>query len=176
MSLYARDNRWANAAVVAGVNLDKIMQRSVSASEAIDWLEKLESDYFQFAKGYSAPAQTITSFLEKDKIKKLAKSSYPFPLIDSDLKELLPASLIMPLKEGLKQFCAKLNGYDQGIILGLESKTSSPIQVIRDPEKFNSGYENLFLAGEGSGRAGGIISSAADGIKIAQRILIEVGQ
>ena len=75
------------------------------------------------------------------------------------------------MREGLKDFNRKLKGYEKGILLGLESKTSSPIQVLRDANGLCSGFTNLFLVGEGSGYAGGIISSASDGIKVAMQII-----
>jgi uncharacterized FAD-dependent dehydrogenase len=83
---------------------------------------------------------------------------------------MLPEPVISALSEGLHDFSRKLRGYGTGILLGLESKTSSPVQVIRDETGKCEGFENLFMAGEGSGYAGGIVSSAADGIKIAMRI------
>jgi uncharacterized FAD-dependent dehydrogenase len=71
----------------------------------------------------------------------------------------------------LRDFSKKLKGYETGIILGLESKTSSPIQVIRDPNRMNATFKNLYIVGEGSGWAGGIISSASDGLRACQKIL-----
>ena len=70
-----------------------------------------------------------------------------------------------------KDFNRKLKGYEKGILLGLESKTSSPVQAVREANGLCPGFSNLFIAGEGSGYAGGIISSAADGIKAALRII-----
>jgi uncharacterized FAD-dependent dehydrogenase len=67
----------------------------------------------------------------------------------------------------------KMRGFENGILLGFESKTSSPIQVIREPNGKVEGFENLFMVGEGSGYAGGIISSAADGIKAAMSIVLK---
>lgn len=64
-----------------------------------------------------------------------------------------------------------MKGYESGTILGLESKTSAPIQVLREREGLCNGYENLYFVGEGSGWAGGIISSGADGIKGALDII-----
>ncbi len=174
MSYYERNNRWANAAVVAGFNIGKYLKRSVSALETLEWLEKLESDYFNYSNGYDAPATTIAAFLENKVSGELPASSYPFSLYHADFNDLLPAELIKPLREGLKQFCKKMRGYESGIILGLESKTSSPIQVKRDPATLHAGYRNLYIVGEGSGWAGGIISSAADGLKAAQRIVSDV--
>jgi uncharacterized FAD-dependent dehydrogenase len=61
----------------------------------------------------------------------------------------------------------KIKGFETGNLLGLESKTSSPVQVLRQPNGKCEGFENFFMVGEGSGYAGGIISSAADGVKAA---------
>jgi uncharacterized protein len=170
MSLFNRDNKWANAAVVATINLEKLLNQNVSVLEAIDWLEALESDFYKYAKGYDAPASRILDFITGKIHGKIPESSYPFNTIEADFNELLPAKLIHPLKEGLAIFCKKMKGYESGIILGLESKTSSQLQVERDSVKMNTKYENLFIAGEGSGWAGGIISSAADSLKVAQRL------
>ena len=79
--------------------------------------------------------------------------------------------IVKAMREGIKSFSKKLYGYESGILLGLESKTSSPVQAIRDEMGRSEGFENLYLAGEGSGYAGGIISSAADGVKIAMNII-----
>lgn len=62
-------------------------------------------------------------------------------------------------------------GFENGIIMGLESKTSSPIQVVREADGKCAGFTNLYVVGEGSGHTGGIISSAADGIRIAMRVV-----
>jgi len=70
----------------------------------------------------------------------------------------------------LKDFSRKLKGFEDGNIIGLESKTSSPIQVIRDENGLCAGFENLYIVGEGSGYSGGIISSGVDGIKTAIKI------
>jgi len=71
------------------------------------------------------------------------------------------------MQAGLTDFIRKIKGFETGNLLGLESKTSSPVQVLRQPNGKCEGFENLFMVGEGSGYAGGIISSAADGIKAA---------
>jgi uncharacterized FAD-dependent dehydrogenase len=84
---------------------------------------------------------------------------------------MLPPVVTNALRAGLKDFDQRLKGYGKGILLGLESKTSAPIQVLRENNGVCSGFENLFVAGEGSGYAGGIVSSAADGIKIAMQIV-----
>lgn len=167
---YSRAGRWANAAVVAGLNLESLLEREVGAAEALDWLEDLEREYYAFPRGYRAPAMTVRDFLVGKSGGSLLPTSYPLGLAQADLGELLPAGLIAPLREGLRDFCRKLRGYETGQILGLESKTSAPIQARRHPELLYSRYENLYVAGEGSGWAGGIVSSAADGLKVARAI------
>ena len=84
---------------------------------------------------------------------------------------MLPSAVSDSIREGLKNFARRIKGFETGTILGLESKTSSPIQVVRDKTGLCAGFENLYLIGEGSGYAGGIISSAADGIKAAMSIV-----
>jgi hypothetical protein len=167
---YARAGRWANAAVVAALDLSSLLDREVGAAEALDWLESLERKYFAFAQGYSAPAMTVRDFLAGRSGSPLGASSYVLALAQADFHDLLPPELIDPLRDGLRSFCAKIKGYETGQIMGLESKTSAPIQALRHPELLYSRYENLYIAGEGSGWSGGIVSSAADGLKIAQAI------
>jgi len=75
--------------------------------------------------------------------------------------------------QGLKDFSRKIKGFETGIIMGLDSKSSSPIRVLRGEDRLCDGFENLYVAGEGSGCSGGIISSGADGIKAAMAIIGE---
>jgi len=104
----------------------------------------------------------------------IVESSYPLGLKNASLWELLPSKISSSIREGLKDFNRKLKGFDTGIIMGLDSKSSSPIQVLREENLTCRGFENLYLAGEGSGYAGGIMSSGADGIKIAMSIINKV--
>lgn len=170
MSLYARNGRFANAAVVAGLHIGTLLGREVGALEALDWLENLERSYLLTPGSYRAPAMTVGDFLGGKAGSRLPDSSYPLGLEPADLGALLPPALVSPLREGLADFCRKLRGYEEGIILGLESKTSAPVQVTRHPEELWSRFTNLYVAGEGSGWSGGIVSSAADGIKVARKI------
>ena len=84
---------------------------------------------------------------------------------------MLPAEVSSSIREGLKDFSKKIRGFETGSIMGLESKTSSPIQAVREKDCRCTGFENLYLVGEGSGCSGGIISSGADGIKAAMNII-----
>jgi uncharacterized protein len=174
MSFYGRDGRFSNAACVAGVHPDELAGRKVTALEALQWLENLEASFFDFAKGYQAPFCSINDFLREKEPHKLPETSYPLGLMPAPLWNMLPPAVSASIKQGLADFCRKIKGYEKGILLGLESKTSSPVQVIREQNGLCTGFANLFLAGEGSGYSGGIVSSAADGIKIAMNIIREV--
>ena len=171
MSRYGRDGQFANAACVAGLSLGKLLNRDVEAEEALDWLEALESGFHKFSSGYAAPACTIREFINKGAPSAVMPSSYPMGLKPAPLWEMLPSPISNALREGLKDFSRKIKGFEEGTIIGLESKTSSPIQVLREKNGCCTGFENLYIVGEGSGYAGGIISSGSDGIKSAMDIL-----
>ncbi len=170
MSFYRRAGRFANAACVAAVNLDSLLGRPISPTEALDWLGSLERDFYDYSNGFAAPSCRITDFVDHKTASDVVESSYPLGLKPAPLWEMLPAQVSSAIGEGLKNFARKVKGFETGTILGLESKTSSPIQVVRDRAGLCAGFENLYLVGEGSGYAGGIISSAADGIKAALHI------
>ncbi len=171
MSNYRRDGRFANAGCVAGVHPDQLAGRTVTPTEALQWLEDIEHRFYEFSGGYRAPFCTIRDFLEGTLPASIPETSYPLGLLPAPLWEMLPPVVVQAMRKGLMDFDRKLKGYGDGILLGLESKTSSPIQVLRESGGLCTGFDNLFLAGEGSGYAGGIVSSAADGIRIAMNIL-----
>jgi hypothetical protein len=171
MSLYQRNAKFANAACVAGVNLEKLLGKEVSAIEALDWLENLEKSFFDYSNGFTAPFCSIQDFINKKSPSRKTESSYPLGLLPAPLWELLPNEVSSSMRESLKEFSRKIRGFETGNIMGLESKTSSPIQVLRNKEGLCEGFKNLYLIGEGSGYAGGIISSAADGLKAAMSII-----
>ena len=168
MSLYNRDSPFANSAIVAGMNLENIYQRNFDPLESLEWLENLEQKFS--INGYRAAASTIEDFLKNQSGSVINETSYPMGLINYDLHELLPSFISAALKKGLQDFSKKLKGFEKGTIMGLESKTSALIQVHRDKEGLADGFSNLYINGEGSGYSGGIISSAADGIKGAMAI------
>ncbi|MBW2673891.1 MAG: FAD-dependent monooxygenase [Deltaproteobacteria bacterium] len=170
MSRYRRDGVFANAACVAGVSLEGLTGREMSAPEALDWLEALEEKFFRYAEGFAAPFCPIADFIAMKEAGVIPASSYPLGLKPAPLWELLPPSVSDALREGLRDFARKIKGFETGTIMGLESKTSSPVQVLRDKTGLCSGFENLYVVGEGSGWAGGIISSGADGIRTALHI------
>lgn len=175
MSRYRRSGHFANAACVAGVNLQSLLGREVEPLEALDWLGELENRFYQHTGGYQAPFATISGFIERKISSQTVETSYPLGLASAPLWDLLPAEISRSIAQGLAVFSKKLKGFDAGIILGLESKTSSPLQALRDEDRRCVGFSNLYLAGEGSGWSGGIISSGVDGIRTALAIIQNSG-
>ncbi len=171
MSRYKRNGRFANAACVAGLNLESLLGREVEPLEALDWLSNLERRFYEYGKGYRAPFASISGFINRKVASGSVESSYPLGLTAAPLWDLLPVEISTSIASGLMQFSRKLKGFDTGMIMGLESKTSSPVQALRDDERRCLGFSNLYLAGEGSGWSGGIISSGVDGIKTAMAII-----
>jgi len=171
MSNYQRNSPWANSAIVAGINLNELLQKEVEPLEAIAWLKELEQKYFDFSKSYATPACNIGDFLNGEVSSEFEKSSYPFDLAAADFRQLLPEQISNALAAAMKFFANKIKGFEQGVMMGLESKTSSPVQVIREKSGRIETIENLYVSGEGSGYAGGIVSSAADGIRAAMDII-----
>jgi uncharacterized FAD-dependent dehydrogenase len=167
MSRYQRDEQYANAALAASFNPEKMIRPGVDALEILDWMEKLENSFYRFSQGYKAPYCSIQDFIRGKLTRSYETSSYPMGIGQAPLWEMLPAGTATAMRAGLKDFIRKMKGFATGNIIGLESKTSAPIQVDRDKSGKCAGFDNLYVIGEGSGYAGGIVSSAADGIKVA---------
>ena len=87
--------------------------------------------FHDHVQGFAAPFCSIRNFIDRKMPSETAASSYPLGLEPAPLWELLPANVSAALREGLKDFSRKVRGFDTGILMGLESKTSSPVQVIR---------------------------------------------
>ena len=172
MSYYMRDGEFANAACVVGVHPDMLVKPQASALEVLDWMDHLEAQFYQFKHNYTLPAQKAHDYIKSMVSGKLSASSYPLGSASAALHDMLPSTVVRALSDGLRQFSQKLHGFDTGTLMGFESKTSAPIQVVRDEHGLCEGFKNLYCVGEGSGYAGGIISSAADGVKCAMGILI----
>lgn len=170
MSNYKRNYKFANSAIVSGFNLNDYYRRDVDPLEALDWVTKLERKFYDFTGSYKAPSVKIVDFMRFKPTTSFPESSYPFDLVTSDFREMFPRQVYTYMTKAVRDFARKLRGFEDGVMLGLESKTSSPIQVVRDGFKC-AGIDNLYIAGEGSGFAGGIVSSGADGIRCAMDII-----
>ncbi len=166
MSRYERDGRFANAAVVAAIRPEELFGRpELSPETALEELEALERRWYAATGSYAVPAMTIADLLAGRSGGVIPAHSYPLGAVPYDIATLLPERVVASLKAGLEHFSRKLKGYETGVLLGLESKTSCPVQALRDRGGKAEGFDNLYICGEGSGWSGGIVSSAADGIR-----------
>lgn len=121
-----------------------------------------------------APAQRIPDFLAGRISKKLNETSYQPGLVSMDMNEVLPDFIAQPLRQAIKEFGKRMKGYDGpgGQLIGLESRTSSPVRIPRDKETLeHTQTKRLFPCGEGAGYAGGIVSAAVDGERCAEALV-----
>jgi len=170
MSYYQRNGQYSNAACVVGVHPDALLGHTCTPTEILDWMDALEEKFYNYSQDYSIPATRASDYTKKRKSGKWLESSYSLGLFSGALYNMIPEIVSKALIQGLKDFNGKLEGFDQGILMGLESKTSSPLQADREKNGQSQDIDNLYIIGEASGYAGGIISSAADGIRCAMSL------
>ncbi len=167
MSAYNRNSGWANSAVVVTVGVDDFPGSGVL--RGVEFQEHLENENFILGgRNFSAPVQKAVEFVSGGGGGGL-QFSYRPGIFQADLRGLLPEFIRGPLQRGLMNFNIKIPGFiEEGILTGVETRTSSPVRILRNPDNFNAdGIKGLVPVGEGSGYAGGIVSSAVDAIKAA---------
>ena len=167
MSFSARDNNFSNSAIVVGVNCEQFLNNPLGG---IEFQRQLEKTFFH---KFIAPAQNVKDFMNNKSSKNLFKNSYYHDVTPINFHDKLPKFISEAITMAMIDFDKKYNGFiNNGLFIGVETRTSSPIRIIRNSDTLHCvGITNLYPAGEGSGYAGGIISSAVDGIKIAKAII-----
>jgi uncharacterized protein len=177
MSSSNRHTPFANSGIVVEIKTEDLpgtsSDRSVLAG--LDYQRFLEQLAKQNGQGQAAPAQRLTDFTEGRASSSLPESSYTPGLISSPLHSWLPDHISKRLREGFVQFDKKMKGFltKEAYIAGVESRTSSPVRIPRQTDnRQHPGLKGLFPCGEGSGYAGGIVSSAMDGEKAADALSI----
>ena len=175
MSNFARDGENANSALLVNVTVDDYYNST--PLDGMYFQEDLERKAFELGgSNYNAPIQKVEDFLENRKTTKLGKvkPTYMPGVTMSNLSEILPEFVLETLKEGIIELDKKMHGFadKDAILTGVETRSSSPVQITRDKEKLNSiNVQGLYPCGEGAGYAGGIMTAAIDGIKCAIKIL-----
>ncbi len=173
MSYSRRNGAFANGAIAVPITAGAEgfeIPSSGSLFGGLDLQRKIERDaYDAGGKVYTAPAQTIKSFLAHREDKTLPKSTYPCGLVQSNLWDWMDKTICKSLAEGFQNFDRKIPGFiEQGLIVAPETRTSSPLRIPRNNETLESiNTKGLFVLGEGAGYAGGIVTSAADGVRLA---------
>ena len=174
MSQYSRNERNANAGIVVGIDPLQDYPGGVLAGIALQ--ERLESKAYDLGgRNYCAPAQLVGDFLRGQASKALGdvEPSYKPGVQLCDLAEALPEYAITAIREALPAFGREIRGFDRpdAVLTGIESRTSSPLRITRDPQHLQSrNVRGLYPCGEGAGYAGGILSAAVDGIKVAEAV------
>ena len=173
MSYSRRNGAFANGAIAVPITAGAEgfdIPSSGSLFGGLDLQRKIESDAYNVGgKNYAAPAQTIKSFLAHREDKALPKSTYPCGLVPSNLWDWMNKTICQSLAEGFQNFDRKIPGFiEEGLIVAPETRTSSPLRIPRNNETLESvNTKGLFVLGEGAGYAGGIVTSAADGVRLA---------
>lgn len=174
MSEHARDGKNANAALVVSVGKADF---GLHPFDGMHFQEFLEREAFRLTGGgYRAPAVSVDAFRSEKSLLKVrsVEPTYALGVAAASFEKLFPAEIIRMLHTGLDRFNRKLPGFaaPEGILTGPETRTSSPIRILRDPNTCVSlSTQGLYPCGEGAGYAGGIMSAACDGIRVAQAIM-----
>ena len=174
MSQYSRNERNANAAIVVGI--DPARDYPGHPLAGIDLQRELESRAYELGGGdYIAPAQLVGDFLRNVPSTKLGsvEPSYKPGVRLCNLADALPEFAVQAIREAIPEFNKQIAGFamNDAILTGVETRTSSPISIKRAPDSLQSvNTPGLYPAGEGAGYAGGILSAAVDGIKIAEAV------
>lgn len=178
MSNFARDEVNANSAILVNVHPEDFGSDNLLAG--VDFQRKWEVKAFEIAgANYHLPVQTLGGFVknqrntqEKD-VHPNIKGAYTF----ANLNDTLPEFVSTSIKESLIVFGRRIKGFDRkdAILTGVETRSSSPVRIIRDVA-YMSEVQGLYPCGEGAGYAGGIMSAALDGMKVAEAVVIKVNK
>lgn len=175
MSASSRSSIWANSGMVVELRPGDFPEYADRGEfEMLDMVEDMEKKFYEESgKSIVAPAQRMKDFVEGKPSKNLPPSSYIPGLYEARMDQLLPPFISSRLKKGFAEFGRKAKGFltNDAILIGLESRTSSPVRIPRDKETLcHSEVKGLYPAGEGAGYAGGIVSAAIDGMRCARSI------
>jgi len=180
MSQYSRNERNANAAIVVGVNPEDFPGNiKANPLAGMDFQRQWEEAAFVAGGGdYRAPAQKVGDFLagRPSTGQGMVIPSYTPGVRWTDLSPCLPDYAIATIREALPAFDKQIHGFamDDAVLTGVETRTSSPIRLTRDANCQSLNTRGLYPAGEGAGYAGGILSAAVDGIKVAEAVALSM--
>ena len=174
MSMSRRDSAYANSGTVIAIEQKDVPPTANPVFAGLAFQQQVEQELFQFGDGsQQAPAQRLNDFVKGKISKDLPATSYIPGIYAAPLHQLLPTFVYQHLRKGVQDFGRKMRGYytDQAVVIGTESRTSSPIRIPRNKTTYmHDGVVGLFPCGEGAGYAGGIISAALDGQNVAKAV------
>lgn len=175
MSASGRSGRWANSGLVVEIRPEDYPEYSSMGDLGMLRLQQeTERRFYKESDSLNAPAQRMKDFIDGKISKSLPSTSYVPGIHSADIASLLPHGVGRRLRDGLKIFGEKNKGFitNDATLIGLESRTSSPVRIPRDIESYqHPELEGLYPAGEGAGFSGGIVSSAIDGRNVMDAII-----
>ena len=179
MSQYSRNERNANSGLVVGI--DPARDYPGDPLAGIAFQRHWEARAFEGGgSNYDAPVQTVGDFLEGRASTSLGEvvPSYKPGVRPTDLALCLPEFVVTAIREALPVFGRQIKGYDhpEAVLTGIEARTSSPVRITRGADFQSLNTANLYPAGEGAGYAGGILSAAIDGIKVAEAVALRMAE
>ncbi len=176
MSMSRRDSPFANSGTVVAVEQADWQQLGHGGVfGALELQAHVERTAFASNEDRSqkAPAQRLVDYVEGRVSESIPRTSYIPGHVSVDMAEILPTAIDQRLRSGIRQFAAQMRGYltNEAVIVGVESRTSSPVRIPRDKESYEHvEVRRLYPCGEGAGYAGGIVSAALDGQNVAKAI------
>jgi uncharacterized FAD-dependent dehydrogenase len=175
MSLSRRDSPFANAGMVVSVAAADFGPEAEGALAGVAFQRAIEQAAFRAGGGrFAAPGQRLVDFLAGRASTSLPRTSYRPGVTPARLEEVFPPFVVEALREGLAGLGRRVPGFvhPQALLIAGETRTSAPVRLPRDPDTLQSpGVAGLYPSGEGAGYAGGIVSAALDGARVAQAIL-----
>jgi uncharacterized FAD-dependent dehydrogenase len=169
-----RNNPFANSGIVVQVNLEDVEGASNNPFRLLELQARTEELAYSAGGGQQiAPAQRMVDFVQNRLSSDLPKNSYLPGTKSTDMQNVLPDFIGNRLRKAMPAFGNKMPGYytNEAILVGVESRTSSPVRIPRDPETYqHPQLKGLFPCGEGAGYAGGIVSAAIDGMNCAEAV------
>ncbi len=174
MSYHARNGKNANAAIVVSVNPSDFAAGGDPLS-GIAFQRSIEQLAWKKTKTYAAPCQLVGDFLQARPTKTLGKvqPTYPQGVMPGQMEDCLPPYVTDAMRNGLQVFGRKMRGFDdaEALLTAPETRTSSPIRIVRQTNLCSETVQGLYPCGEGAGYAGGIMSAAVDGVRVAEQII-----
>jgi uncharacterized FAD-dependent dehydrogenase len=176
MSPSLRNSPYANSGIVTEVRLADFehLRGGFGELAGLEFQRRLERMARGQADGVKAPAQRVADFVSARPSRTLTATSYVPGIVPSRLDDWLPGFISSALRAGISTFGRRMRGFvtNEAVVVGVESRTSTPVRIPRDPSTLaHPAVRGLYPAGEGAGYAGGIISAALDGERIAEAIL-----
>ncbi len=172
MSYHARNSGFANAAIVVNIRREDFYLDH--PLDGVKFQRQLEQKAFAAGGGnYHSPAQKLVDFLEGRSSRGKVESTYKPGVTLARMDELLPSYVVSSLRVAMGDFDKKIRGFihPEALIVGLESKTSSPVSFPRDDSFQSLSHPGVYPCGEGAGFAGGIVSAALDGVRVGRAIV-----